>query len=77
MVAELYSAVTKLQGFALSQEQADNIAMIYDAFVKHGGIRKRHIAYIIATAYHEGVRKENYENAMKRIKNHQAQLLMF
>jgi len=58
MVAELYSAVTKLQGFSLSQEQADNIAMIYDAFVKHGGKRKRHIAYIIATAYHEGVRKE-------------------
>lgn len=58
MVAELYSAVTKLQGFALSQEQADNIALIYAAFVKHGGIRKRHIAYIIATAYHEGVRKE-------------------
>lgn len=58
MLVELNSAIRKLQGFELSQEQSDNIKHIYEAFIRHGGKRKRHLAYILATAYHEAARKE-------------------
>lgn len=59
MIEKLNSAIIKLQGFALSQEQADNIAIIYNACLEFGIKRKRHIAYIYATIFHEGARKEN------------------
>lgn len=59
MIEKLNSAIIKLQGFALSQEQADNIAIIYNACLEFGIKRKRHIAYIYATIFHEGSRKEN------------------
>ena len=58
MIEKLNSAIVKLQGFALSQEQADNIKIIYNTCLEFGIKRKRHIAYIFATIFHEGARKE-------------------
>ncbi len=58
MIEKLNSAIVKLQGFALSQEQSDNINIVYNACLEFGIKRKRHIAYIFATIFHEGARKE-------------------
>lgn len=58
MLEKLNSAIVKLQGFALSQEQADNIQIIYNTCLELGIKRKRHIAYIFATIFHEGALKE-------------------
>jgi putative chitinase len=58
MLEKLNSAIVKLQGFALSQEQATNIEIIYNTCLELGIKRKRHIAYIFATIFHEGARKE-------------------
>lgn len=58
MLKKLIESITKMQGFNLSQEQADNIALIYYACIKHGIVRKRHIAYIFATVFHEAARRE-------------------
>jgi hypothetical protein len=58
MLEKLNSAIVKLQGFALSQEQATNIEIIYNTCLELGIKRKRHISYIFATIFHEGARKE-------------------
>ena len=58
MIDKLNSAIVKLQGFALSQEQADNINIIYNTCIELGIKRKRHTSYIFATIFHEGSRKE-------------------
>jgi len=58
VIEKLNSAIVKLQGFALSQEQSDNINIVYNACLEFGIKRKRHIAYIFATIFHEGARKE-------------------
>jgi hypothetical protein len=58
MLEKLNSAIVKLQGFALSQEQATNIEIIYNTCLELRIKRKRHIAYIFATIFHEGARKE-------------------
>lgn len=59
MLEAIKSAIVKLQGFSLSQEQSDNIAIIYDAILKHGIKRKRHISYIMATIFHEAARLDD------------------
>ena len=51
-------AIKKLQGFELSSEQIECIDALFRAFNKFGIIRKRQMAYILATAYHEAARKE-------------------
>ena len=43
MIEKLNSAIVKLQGFALSQEQADNIKIIYNTCLEFGIKRKQHI----------------------------------
>lgn len=59
MLEAIKSAIVKLQGFSLSQEQSGNIAIIYDAILKHGIKRKRHISYIMATIFHEAARLDD------------------
>lgn len=58
MLENIKKAIIKLQGFTLSQEQSDNISIIYDACIRHGIKRKRHISYIFATVFHEAARLE-------------------
>lgn len=69
MYDNIVNAVTKLQGFALNKEQLDNIDIILKAITKNGVKRKRQIAYIFATIFHESARKEiiNGKKVYRRI----------
>jgi len=69
MYDKIVKAITKLQGFALTKEQHDNIDIILSAINKNGVKRKRQIAYIFATVFHESARKEilNGKKVYRRI----------
>lgn len=56
MNAEFFEAVRPMFGGSLSQAQVDGFGIIFEAWRKAGSGNERHLAYILATAYHETAR---------------------
>jgi predicted chitinase len=56
MNATFFEAVRPMFGGSLNQSQVDGFNIIFEAWAKVGDGNVRHLAYILATAYHETAR---------------------
>ena len=53
MNSAFYEAVRPMFGGTLSQSQVDGFNVIFEAWARHGTGSDRHLAYVLATAFHE------------------------